>query len=516
MGASVFWATVAGFLIGAAFSSFVHAGWFLCALCAIIAIALLFLRTRAALLCACTLIALGAGTLRMQYAAHEYPPRFEAQKGTVVTMRGRVVAEPDVRETGVRLTVMVDMLGSSLVSAPVGVLVQAPQHARASYGEYITVTGVLERPTSFDTGSGHSFNYPKYLEKDDILYQVSYAQVSALDAPTPFLVKLVASVLAIKHAFISGIVAVLPEPQSALAGGITVGDKRGLGKEWSDIFRTVGLTHVVVLSGYNIMVVIGFLDYLVRKRRGTVRLVSGVGVALLFALMTGFAASSTRAALMAGIAIVGRTLGRTYLASRALAVVGIVMLIENPYLLMFDPSFQLSMLATAGLIWVVPLCNEYLSRVIGESSVREALATTIGTQISVLPLLLYQNGLFGLYALPVNVLVLTVIPWAMCAVCVAAVVGILFGSFGTILALPAYVLLSYVLEIARFFAALPSASISIGVMPLSVLILLYVSIVFFILNQKKVGRSSLPTPVHPTHDRRHTRSYSEPSLQQLD
>jgi predicted membrane metal-binding protein len=51
----------------------------------------------------------------------------------------------------------------------------------------------------------------------------------------------------------------LPEPQSGLAGGITVGDKRAMGKDLTQEFRTVSLVHIVVLSGYNITVVINAL-----------------------------------------------------------------------------------------------------------------------------------------------------------------------------------------------------------------------------------------------------------------
>src|SRR3989338_7853383 len=116
-----------------------------------------------------------------------------------------------------------------------------------------------------------------------------------------------AAAIFLKHTYLEGIALALPEPHAGLAGGITAGDKRGLGEDLSEVFRTVGLTHIVVLSGYNIMIVVFGLGWLfARMHVGRwVEFGLGVSIAAFFALMTGLASASVRAAAMASIAMVG-------------------------------------------------------------------------------------------------------------------------------------------------------------------------------------------------------------------
>jgi competence protein ComEC len=79
----------------------------------------------------------------------------------------------------------------------------------------------------------------------------------------------------------------------------------------------------------------------------------------------------------------------------------------------------------------------------------------------VAPLLLYQNGTFSVVALPANLFALLPVPWAMFFALIAGVNGIFFGGSASIIALPAYALLWYVVSVAHFFASLPFASVSV-------------------------------------------------------
>ena len=162
--------------------------------------------------------------------------------------------------------------------------------------------------------------------------------------------------------------------------------------------------------------------------------------------------------------------GGISLALRALGVVALAMVLWNPLLLAFDPGFQLSVLATLGLVLFSPVFFEWLSWIPQKFALREIAASTLGTQMTVLPLLLYQNGVLSLVALPANLLALVAVPWAMALSFIAAVAGIFFGvpalsaveGWGTFVAFPAYVLLAYIIGVAKFFAALPFAAVSVS------------------------------------------------------
>lgn len=380
-------------------------------------------------------------------------PAFVSQLGEKVALEGFVFNEPDVREASVRIPLRLE--------SGMGILVVAPAHADVRYGDRVHAEGILRLPESFETGVGREFNYPAYLARDGISYELAFANVETVGRGAPNPIKSLA--IWTKQKFLEGLGRVLPEPHAGLAGGITVGDKRGLGADLSDVFRTVGLIHIVVLSGYNIMIVMEGLSRLLGWFHASryIRLGTTIFIAVFFALMTGLASASVRAAAMATLAVIGKATGRMYLASRALGLVAAGMVLWNPYILAFDPGFQLSVLATAGLIVFTPAVVTRLKFVTRKFGLREIAATTLGTQIAVLPLLLYQSGQLPLFSLPANLLALIAVPWAMLLSALAALGGIIFGSFGVVLAFPAYVLLAYIVEVGELLAVLPYASVEL-------------------------------------------------------
>lgn len=415
------------------------------------------------------------GIVRMDIAFVREIPLLEARLNQKIELIGVVKGEPDVREGNVRLYVRAQkILSPEEGEVETGVLVIVPLHTEVAYGDEIRVSGTLQKPEAFETGEGRVFDYPGFLAKEGILYEVPFAHIESTGNSEKFFLKKFA--IAVKRFYINGLASVLPEPLSGLAAGITAGDKRGLGKELSDTFQVVGLTHIVVLSGYNIMVVLAAIGSLLARMPRIIRLgISGL-VALLFVLMTGGASSSVRAAFMALVAIAGKLTGRVYLAMRALLLIAFCMVLWNPYVLVFDPGFQLSVLATFGLIAFSGAVAKRLQFVTESFGLREIISTTIATQFVVLPLLLYKNGVFPFYTLPVNLLSLVVLPWAMLASFIAGAAGAMVGGFAVVFAAPALVLLSYVTFIAKLFASLPFSSIQIPAFGVALLCALYVSI----------------------------------------
>ncbi|RDJ93951.1 hypothetical protein B4Q13_18335 [Lacticaseibacillus rhamnosus] len=79
-------------------------------------------------------------------------------------------------------------------------------------------------------------------------------------------------------------------------------------------------------------------------------------------MMTGGSATIVRGAIMAIILLIAQLSHRYYDVVRALLVTGIFMLILNPMLLVFDASYQLSFIATIGLIFGSPIIKKYCCR----------------------------------------------------------------------------------------------------------------------------------------------------------
>jgi len=476
MAGRLFWAITVGFLLGVFARSLLPLSgafiWFIVAVSlAMLATAYLGREKSAtAILIAVAFISCSLGIARMGAATLMGDPLLSAHLNESLTIEGKAVAEPDVREGSVRISVGVSAIilggATSSLTKPVGVLVVAPAHTEISYGDTIRATGIVRAPKAFDTGEGREFAYPEYLAMQGIEYELSRAEIEARQEHTGNPIK--AFAINLKRLFLSGLSAALPEPAAGLAGGITVGDKRSIGKELTEDFQTVGLIHVIVLSGYNITIVLNAAAWLITRTPGLrhVRLaqlgVSGI-IVTLFVLMSGGASSAARAGAMALIGVYARTSGRVFLALRALAAAAVIIILWNPFTLGFDPGFQLSMIATLGLITFTPLFADRLQWIPKRFLLREIAASTLGTQLAVLPLLLYQNGALSIYALPANLLTLMFVPYSMLFSLIAGVAGVLLGPFAIPIALPAYLLLEYVISVARIIADLPYAAISIGV-----------------------------------------------------
>ena len=456
MSAQILWAVVGGALFGVLTRSFVDLSWPLVAFLLLVGTAsILFSYTdiskrRALLVFSAALFACGLGIARMDAANLVGNPELNTRIGEIVVIEGVVVDEADVRDSNVRL---------HIEAGDVGVLVVAPPHTDAAYGDIVRAKGKLELPEKFDTTLGRQFDYPMYLAKDGILYTLSFADVEKIGEAGKNPLK--SAAIWFKQKYLEGLHIVLPEPESGLAAGITVGDKRGVGTEYSNIFITVGLIHIIVLSGYNITVVMNLAGKLLARTPRTVQLLSSLLIVVFIVLIAGAAANAVRAGAMALLPLIARMTGRLYLAIRALGVVALAMVLWNPFILAFDPGFQLSVLATLGLVLFSPIFAGWMPWIPEKFALKEIVSSTLGTQTAVLPLLLYQNGLLSIVALPANLLALIVVPWAMALSVLSAIAGMIFGSFGAFIAFPAYLLLAYILKVGEVFAALPFASVSV-------------------------------------------------------
>ena len=418
-------------------------------------------------------LALGLGRVYFLPVASD---ELATQVGRTVTVEGKIVAEPDERLNFVQLFVR-----------PAGyrdkILVRAPLYPEFAYGDTVEVIGKLEWPENFTTETGRQFDYQKYLSKDGVFFIINRPTV-ALSMPAGSSLR--GGLFKIKNIFSRRLGQMINEPAVSLLDGLILGEKQGLGTEWNERFRVVGLSHIVVLSGYNLSVVAENLLRLagwLLPRAGA--LGAGATGVILFTLLAGAGPAATRAAVMALLALLARATGRVYAATRALAIAGLLMIVWNPTVLLYDLGFQLSFIATLGVIHGPPLLEPYFKRVPAWFGIREIALVTISAQIVVLPLILYATGNLSLFGLPANLLVLPVIPLTMLFGFLAGLLGLIYLPFGLLFAYLAYFLLYYILLITKLFALLPGASLALPEFPLVVLILMYASLAWLVWKLKK-------------------------------
>ncbi len=282
-----------------------------------------------------------------------------------------------------------------------------------------------------------------------------------------------------KEHFLEALQGAIPEPAAGLGAGMLLGVKRALGAHLDTVFRETGIIHIVVLSGYNIMIVVAVLMYLLTFFfLPRIRMVFGVAGIVIFALLVGPSATVIRASTMAVLVLIAQGTGRTYAVLRALVLAGVAMLVMNPYLLVHDPGFQLSFLATLGLILFVSPIESKLLSVPARFGMRTLASATLATQITVLPLLLFHTGMVSLIAVVTNMLVLPMVPYAMLLTFFTGIASMLSQTLGIGIGFITYLSLEYVITIAEWCARVPFATVSIPVFPFWGMVVAYTGIGF--------------------------------------
>jgi competence protein ComEC len=374
------------------------------------------------------------------------------QVGEEIIFQGVVNTEPDKKESTQRLYIK---------TAEDLILVSTDRYQNINYGDEVKVKGVLKLPESFETDLGRVFNYKGYLKARGVEYTVSFATVEVLQTGqgNPALSVLLTG----KRIFMDKVESLLPEPAAGLGEGLLLGVKQALGTDLEAAFRQTGIIHIVVLSGYNVMLVVVFIMYVLGQfLTPRPRVVMGIIAIISFALLVGLSATVVRASLMVSLLLIMQASGRSYLVLRGLLLTGAVMVLHNPHLLVYDIGFQLSFLATLGLVLIAPHLERLLIKIPTFAGVRTFLVATIATQIAVSPLLLYQIGEFSVVSVLVNVLVLPMVPVAMLLTFATGVAGFILPALAPLLVYPTVFSLQYIIEIARFFS---SFSFSVFVVP---------------------------------------------------
>ncbi|TSA45442.1 ComEC family competence protein [bacterium] len=361
-----------------------------------------------------------------------------------ITVEGVVVREPDQRSDRTNLTVRPkDYIGN--------ILLTVGKYPEYQYGDFLKVTGRLEEPKESE-----GFSYKNYLSRYDTYGLMNRPGIEKLKISQGNLVK--AALLKVKAKFTTSLQKLLPEPHNALVGGLILGLKRSLPDDLKNAFIIVGISHIVVISGYNISVITRFVSkgkaWLGRRAIFWLSL----GVVLAFVVMTGGEASVVRAAVMGLLVVLALNVGRVYNPVNALVFVGTVMVAQNPKILSFDVGFQLSFASMVGLIYLAPMFEKWLQFLPDTLGFRTNLASTLSALSATTPLLIYYFDRISIVAPLVNVLVLWIVPYAMFFGFFTGLVSMVFLPAAKLLVGVLWTLLQYIITISEFFSRLPFAA----------------------------------------------------------
>lgn len=364
-----------------------------------------------------------------------------------------------------------------IVASPEGrekIFINTALYPRFNYGDYVRITGTVKE---------------RLINNEKTILTMNFPKIEAIkNSNNPVLA--ITSFIRQKVIFLFD--KTLPPTSASLLLGIVFGIKKDMGSVFTDQLRFAGVTHVIAASGMNVSMVGGFLSSIlvIFFRRQIALVFSLIGI-LFYAVLAGLEPSIVRATIMGMVGFSAQILGRQSLAIYGIFIAASLMLFISPNIL-FEVGFQLSCLATSGLIFIRPLFtrNERVDGV--ESTLRkyavigESLTTTISAQLATLPILLANFGSYSLLSVFANGLVLWTVPWLMVLGGIGAILGFIFeplAKFFLYLSLP---LLLYFQKIVSFFGS-TGLKLQINEFPLGLTIGYYLILVstLIILYQKR-------------------------------
>lgn len=234
----------------------------------------------------------------------------------------------------------------------------------------------------------------------------------------------------------------LPAKEAGLVAGMMWGEKELLGSEFDERLKQVGVIHIVVASGYNIMILFAILTntltyYLKRRWAFWV----GVMVSFWYVVLVGWEAPVVRAWLM-GIGVVGASVvGRLRKGWWLWLVSGWAMLMVRPVWVQ-SVSWQLSMVAVGGLLIVEPKLNMWAWKNMWGMNrkllLRSNLLAILSVQMVISPLLWWYFGRVAWRGVFLNLLILPLVPVVMGLAGLQAGMGLVWEPLGRVAAVLVY------------------------------------------------------------------------------
>ena len=403
------------------------------------------------------------------YAQRYEIPQLKEGKYSLI---GYIDTDPQRDEFNTKLTLRIN-------NSHERIRLTVPQYPRYFYGDVLAVSGKLIYPEPFNTETGRRFNYDQYLRQEGVMYLMNYPEIETyVDQREGSSLRYYLFVF--KHHILLRISQLLPEPHASLLAGLLLGVKSSLGPELLRAFTITGVIHIVVLSGFNVTIIAEAISRVFKPLGVRVSTLLSVISIIGFALMTGAAPPVVRASIMALIVILARVVGYQTHAIKGLLFVACVMVIHNPLILLYNPSFQLSFLASLALIVLMPWVESKLTLIPRTMfDLRGLAAASISTQIFVFPLLAHMTGELSLISPLANIVVLWVVPFSMLIGFLMIVASVFSHILSSILILITWTTLTYIVRVVTFFSELPFASIvtpGISIMSVGVIYLLYFTI----------------------------------------
>src|SRR3989344_4876373 len=233
----------------------------------------------------------------------------------------------------------------------------------------------------------------------------------------------------VKRRFQAGMQSALPVPLASFSLGLLIGQRSTLPESLTTVMATIGLTHVVAVSGYNLTIIVRAVRRFLHKLSKYQSTLISLALILTFLLLTGFSPSIVRAAIVSVLSLAAWYYGRSIRPLLIILLAAVLTAGWYPIYIWSDIGWYLSFLAFYGVLILAPLIA---GRIYSEKKKPKFLSLliieTLCAQVMALPLIMYIFGEFSLIALIANILIVPLVPLAMLLALSAGLAGMLLPA----------------------------------------------------------------------------------------
>ena len=218
------------------------------------------------------------------------------------------------------------------------------------YGQHIELDARVRKPHNY--GNPGAFDYARYLARKEIYWTASSAAHTVRVLPGRCGSRFQQAIMDVRQAALNRMASLYHGDlyQTGMMQALLIGQNYQLQRIWTDIYRSTGTFHVIVISGTHLAILAAFFLFLLRVcfLPESVALLCTVLMCWLYTLVTGFQAPGVRSSAGLTLFLICGFFYRRRRPLNLLAAVAIGFLVLDPEQL-FDASFQLTFLAVAFL-----------------------------------------------------------------------------------------------------------------------------------------------------------------------
>jgi len=425
-----------------------------------------FLFRHASIVPVLLVLAVAAGGLWLAAAETRSPTFLDTLSGKYVMIRGVVFAPPQEQPGKTVCDLKVDSVkfGSrewrSIPEEKVRVYFFKEEgtlqggEEELHYGDVISVRGKLVLPKG--KRNPGDFDYREYLKRRNIHHLLYVYSSSEAVVGTGEGNPVIAAVFSAREFFSKTVCEHMSKRQSALLLGMLFGDQGEIYEEDLEVFRHTGIAHVLSVSGLHVGLVLLLILSLCRvvrlKVRGT--LLISITSLCLYCILSAFAVTVVRAAIMGTIGLLAYFLDRQRNIYIALAASALVILVWNPFFL-FDPGFQLSFAAVVAIACLEPWLREILPSCLYQHGA--LLTVPLAAQLGTMPILAYHFNILSPLAVAANILLVPLMSGIVIIGLFAFIISYAVDFFAGALLHSAGYLISLLIYLSEIISSLPGA-----------------------------------------------------------